>query len=521
MKYHLIALILLLPDVGTGQPRELRPIFEVAGTDSGAMLGSTVKGIGDLNHDGYTDVAVSAQGLRKTFVYYGGNPMSTTPALTFEGGGAITSGDFNGDGWIDLAIQRYFRDTVFIYYGGAMMDTIPDRVLVGEHTGDSFGFALASGDLNGDGYDELIITARQFSSQTNDPDFFKGKIYVYAGGSYLDSIPRITFQGDTTRAGLGHDLAISDVNADGMKDILALGYNQVSSIGQEQFYYFSIYLGVQNFQMSRNYYVDSRTIARGFKHEIAAFDADGDSIADILVNRIFVFKGGQTIGLQPTYYVPPPNNDTTLFGPYPRASGGGDYNRDGVKDVLLRGTVGMSPPGVFVMLGRPNSPGHYVAYRVFSQCCGQVGLVGRPDNAGDVNGDGVDDIIMGSPNEPSLYVRGFFGIYSGDTTLVVSVKDEQQPLPEDSNLGQNYPNPFNPSTTVEYTLSKETVVSILIFDNSGRRVVSLVNERQAAGKHTIQWDGRDAQGIRLASGVYYYQLRTSEFVQTKRLIHLK
>ncbi len=400
------------------------------------------------------------------------------------------------------------------------MDTIADKVLAGEHSNDSFGLGrLASGDLNGDGYDDLIVAAPQYPFGT--PDRLRGKLYVYAGGPALDSVARITFLGDTTRAGLGTDLVVADVNGDGKSDILALGYNQTSPIGQEQFYYFSIYFGTESFQMSRNYYVDSRTIPGGFKHEITSFDADADSVADILVNRIYVFKGGQSISSQPTYYVAPPNNDTTLFGPYPRVSGGGDYNGDNVKDVLLRGTVGMSPPGVFVMLGLPSSPGHYAAYRVFSQCCGQYALVGRPDNAGDVNGDGVDDIIMGAPNEPSLYVRGFFGIYSGDSTLIVSVGEAKNNIPNSSSLQQNYPNPFNPATTIEYTLPNEQVVNILIYDNIGREVATLVNQRQSAGRHIIQWDGSDVAGNRLSSGVYYYQLRTTDFIQTKKLIYLK
>ena len=72
------------------QPRELQPIFEVAGTDSGSEMGLFVKGIGDLNKDGCADVAVSAPRRLKAFVYYGGNPMSSEPAKALEGGGQWT-----------------------------------------------------------------------------------------------------------------------------------------------------------------------------------------------------------------------------------------------------------------------------------------------------------------------------------------------------------------------------------------------------------------------------------------------
>ena len=109
---------------------------------------------------------------------------------------------------------------------------------------------------------------------------------------------------------------------------------------------------------------------------------------------------------------------------------------------------------------------------------------------------------------------------------VLSVRLDGIGRPEQNLLLQNYPNPFNPETWIPYQLSEDSPVSISIYDTTGRLVRTLSLGFQTAGfynsrEHAAYWDGRNALGERVASGIYFYQLTTPSFQQTRRLVILK
>jgi ligand-binding sensor domain-containing protein len=94
--------------------------------------------------------------------------------------------------------------------------------------------------------------------------------------------------------------------------------------------------------------------------------------------------------------------------------------------------------------------------------------------------------------------------------------NETNSIPISSNLFQNYPNPFNPITTIKYNLTKDSQVQIKVFDILGRQVIDLVNEEKSAGSYNTEFNASH-----LASGIYYYQLRAGDYVETKKMILLK
>jgi hypothetical protein len=88
-------------------------------------------------------------------------------------------------------------------------------------------------------------------------------------------------------------------------------------------------------------------------------------------------------------------------------------------------------------------------------------------------------------------------------------------------LSQNSPNPFNPSTRIAFTLPEAMQASIAVYDARGGKVATLVDELRPAGKNEVTWDGRNADGNRVASGVYFYRLTTARGELTRKLLLLK
>ena len=88
-------------------------------------------------------------------------------------------------------------------------------------------------------------------------------------------------------------------------------------------------------------------------------------------------------------------------------------------------------------------------------------------------------------------------------------------------LDQNVPNPFNPTTVIKYGIASDHQVSLTIYDVTGRKVKTLVNERQRADVYRVTWDGSNDAGQRVASGVYFYKLVAGKFTQTKKMVLLK
>jgi len=94
-------------------------------------------------------------------------------------------------------------------------------------------------------------------------------------------------------------------------------------------------------------------------------------------------------------------------------------------------------------------------------------------------------------------------------------------IPSAYALSQNYPNPFNPETQIAYSLPEAGRVRLIVYNLLGQTVRTLVDEPQAAGRHSVRWDGRDEAGRRLASGVYLYRLKAKEFSAVRRMVMVK
>nr|MEE4269247.1 choice-of-anchor J domain-containing protein [Candidatus Krumholzibacteria bacterium] len=88
-------------------------------------------------------------------------------------------------------------------------------------------------------------------------------------------------------------------------------------------------------------------------------------------------------------------------------------------------------------------------------------------------------------------------------------------------LAANYPNPFNPSTTISFKLPRNEQAELVIYSVDGARVTTLINEQMAEGAHSVTWTGRNDAGQQVASGTYFYQLRTPSFSETRMMTLIK
>jgi hypothetical protein len=225
------------------------PALTLTGDAENDYLGRSVAGAGDVNGDGYDDVVMAAQGndnfTGRVYLYTGGpNGLGSNPIWIATGESAGSSfgrsvgeaGDVNGDGYSDVVIGApgYNNSTgrVYIYAGGpGGLQASPMLVLTGEQQ-EHFGWAVAgAGDFNGDGYDDVIVGADRFNKLT-------GRIYVYPGTpNGLSAKAVVTFIGEGPDNFFGHSVAgVGDINADGFDDFLVGAYGYDSSRGRVYLY---------------------------------------------------------------------------------------------------------------------------------------------------------------------------------------------------------------------------------------------------------------------------------------------
>lgn len=110
-----------------------------------------------------------------------------------------------------------------------------------------------------------------------------------------------------------------------------------------------------------------------------------------------------------------------------------------------------------------------------------------------------------------LMQKDFDGTFAYSQEVEVDID-----LPLDYSLDQNYPNPFNPTTTIRYAIPEDNFVSIKLYDVLGNEVITLVNEQKQAGRYEMLFNASN-----IASGVYYYQINSGSFTQTRKLMLMK
>jgi hypothetical protein len=130
------------------------------------------------------------------------------------------------------------------------------------------------------------------------------------------------------------------------------------------------------------------------------------------------------------------------------------------------------------------------------------------------------DTTIGPGNNVVAITPQYADCGSGDIFLPVH-EYEWVNLPEKYALDQNSPNPFNPTTKIEFALPHSGDVTLDVFNVLGQKVTTLVDEHLNAGFKSVEWDGTDALGNEVSSGVYLYRINVNDFSATRKMLLLK
>jgi hypothetical protein len=127
-------------------------------------------------------------------------------------------------------------------------------------------------------------------------------------------------------------------------------------------------------------------------------------------------------------------------------------------------------------------------------------------------------------NEDDFRVVTADVLLGGGTSAVFGasqVDRSAEPTVFRNELAQNYPNPLNPSTTIAFSIAKESDVELVIYDVAGARVKTMVRDHRVANNYRLTWDGKNESGDAVASGVYFYRLTAGSFTTTKKMVLLR
>jgi hypothetical protein len=557
----------------------------ISGAASGGSTGEDIV-VADLNGDGLSDIIIAsgtASPLGRTEVgevdiLWGYSTLDSLIDLRNFSGDmtrifgkageravrvSLASGDYNNDGYDDLVIGLplypfpWSDGKVYIVFGTAEFpDTldlgspsVETTVILGSGRG-WVGLDIATGNINGDDYEDLIVAAPFHSADEN------GEVYIVFGrGSFPDLIrlyqapPAVIYIIETEPHQLtGSGLACKDVNRDGFDDLL------IGSSGSLDYYQSkgtllygsevipdTIFLSDPSLDSKKIYseYEDG-----GLGANVALGDVNGDGRDDIIIaapgaDALGFANCGEVYIIYDIQSLPDAINVgsdeiqmTRLLGQgnqqhYGKGMICADISGDHCDDVIVssyrNNLISTDVDKVTIFYGSPNIPDSI--YLQSDSSLTKIRGASRDDvfgfslASGDVNHDDVPDLLAGA-----LYADPFGRTSAGRVYVFLGI-DTTTSIPPIQvsclRLFQNVPNPSSSNTSIGYSICKPSKTVLTIYNILGQRVVRMIDPNPSIGVNSFTWGGYDDRGNRVASGLYLYCIEANGISQTRKMVLLR
>jgi hypothetical protein len=436
---------------------------------------------GDLDNDGWSDLLVPNERTDDARVFMNNAGSYSTFVVESLPGGDTPSpnegADFDNDGEIDVVIGNTQNDQVSVLFGDGTGD-FPVKTaytVVSGTTNSVRGVGVL--DLNGDGWDDIVAANRYYDAAST------GNLSVLLNngdGTFAAAVAEET--GSNGEWGI----AIADANNDGLLDVFcshrSSPYNVVVMLSDGE----------------GGLTPQPPVAAGGYLWQLAAGDFNDDGDVDLAGcsygnGKMVVLRGNGAGG-----FTGPPLQINTGGGPL--AIDTGDVDGDGDLE-LVTSNYGSGTWTLF-----ENRLGSFVnPHTLNASSAGSCAVLHDRDNDGDMDLTGIDEM------DDWLY------FYENDPPVT-----GVHPTPEPpAVLLQNHPNPFNPSTVIRFELSVASAVDLSVFSPTGAFVTRLSGGERGPGVYDARWDGTDARGERVSSGVYFYRLVAGGATLTRKMVLLK
>ncbi len=469
--------------------------------------------VGDVNADGYPDVAVSvyigpsgfsSPGKVKLYLNNAGtlssNPDWTSGDMVYTFSCAF--GDADGDGDLDLAVaggesyQNNPEQPRIYFNNGGMLESLPSW----KAQSAQYSYDVNWADFDNDGDLDVVFAGESYPNRIFE--------------NYGDSISTTPTWQSTDASQYANSLFVGDINNDGFIDLAISDNSQLGGSGR-----FKLYQNNQGTMNTTPFWTSSFS---GYGSGIMLADIDGDIDLDLLTGgwwepcRIYLNNNGNFNSI-PEY--------TSTSSSVVEAIVCGDVDKD-ASNIELHVFISDGTKKLFYLpfnhLQAIESVIVWPDTLPISEYCydlenGWVSFAAIPDSSAEVAINMIVsfDLDLGITNWDQN--KGNYLFYNNTNPVLA---DNEKTIPANFILYQNYPNPFNPSTKIKYAIPQASNIVITVFDILGNEIVTLVDEEKPAGEYEVEFN--PPYSIQNpASGLYFYQLRAGNYIETKKMVLLK